>query len=268
MWTRGELKNNAKQMLRKFYWAAFLTVLAAAILGGYGGSGAPGFSFSFNSANMEHIRDGWSSSLHNGGMNFQDYWPAITGAFAAIMAVLAAVILIVSAIAIAYQIFVTGPLQVGKSRYFLEARQDRSEIANLFYSFRSGRYMNAVKALAWRMLFTALWTLLFIIPGIVKSYAYSMIPYIMADNPGMSYRRAMILSMEMTRGQKWDIFVLDLSFIGWGLLGMLACGIGVLFLQPYISATKAELYVTLKRKAIESSLAPAGEFGEAVVPAV
>jgi uncharacterized membrane protein len=268
MWTRGELKGKAKQTLRKYYWWAFLATLTAAILGGYGGSGAPGFSFSFNNANMEQIRNGWASSLHNGSMNFPDYWPAIAGALAALVAILAIVALIAAAISIVYQIFVAGPLAVGKSRFFLEARQDRAEIANLFYSFRSGRYMSAVKALAWRLLFTFLWTLLFIIPGIVKSYAYSMIPYIMADNPCMDYKRAMRLSMDMTRGQKWDIFVLDLSFIGWGLLGMLACGVGVLFLLPYINATKAELYVTLKRKALDSGLVPAGELGEATVPAV
>lgn len=109
-------------------------------------------------------------------------------------------------------------------------------------------------------LFTALWSLLFIIPGIVKSLAWSQVPYLLAENPGMSGKRARELSDQMTMGHKWDLFVLGLSFIGWNLLGALACGVGVLFVAPYVQATYAEAYAFLRAQALEKGLALPGEF--------
>lgn len=99
-----------------------------------------------------------------------------------------------------------------------------------------------------------LWTLLLIIPGIIKSYAYRMVPYILADNPEISHKRAIEISNAMTYGQKFDIFVLDLSFIGWYILGALALGIGVLFVNPYVNATEAELYLVLRQEAIDTGI--------------
>jgi len=104
----------------------------------------------------------------------------------------------------------------------------------------------------WRLFLNFLWFLLLIIPGIVALYAYRMVPYILADNPNIGYKRAVQLSVEMTRGHKFHIFGMDLSFIGWLLLGLIAFGVGVLFVLPYINATNAELYAVLKQNAISS----------------
>jgi uncharacterized membrane protein len=263
MWVRADLKERAKSVLRKYYWVAFLVTLVASILGGTQGGGAPNLSYRFNSGDFH------STDWNFGNWNFQN-----GDAFAVLMGVLfgtmvvSSIFLVAFAFVFAFKIFVGGPIEIGMDRYFLEARQDKSDFVNLFQTFKAGRYVNAVKAIAWRELFTFLWTLLLIIPGIVKGYAYSMIPYIMADNPGMEYQRAMKLSMAMTNGQKWDIFVLDLSFLGWALLGMLACCIGVIFLQPYIYATKAELYVALRQRALDSGLCTAEEVGQQTVTAV
>lgn len=95
---------------------------------------------------------------------------------------------------------------------------------------------------------TLLWLFLFIVPGVVKAYEYSMIPYLLAENPNLSASEAFSLSKQMTTGQKMDLFVLDLSFIGWGFLGLICCGIGLLFVQPYPEATKAEVYLILKQQ--------------------
>ena len=76
-------------------------------------------------------------------------------------------------------------------------------------------------------------------PGIIKSYAYRMVPYILADNPKMDAMEAIALSRKMMDGQKWNTFVLDLSFLGWYLLGILALGIGTLFVHPYKFSTDA-----------------------------
>lgn len=97
-----------------------------------------------------------------------------------------------------------------------------------------------------------LWSLLLIIPGIIKAYAYRMVPYILADNPNIGVNEAITLSNEMTRGHKFDMFVLDLSFIGWYILGSIALGIGVLFVMPYENATNAELYLVLRKEALRN----------------
>jgi len=91
------------------------------------------------------------------------------------------------------------------------------------------------------------WSLLFIIPGIVKSYSYRMVPYILAENDEISGKEAIELSMQMMNGHKWNTFVLDLSFLGWQILSAFTLGIlSVFYVAPYIHATDAELYKTLR----------------------
>jgi uncharacterized membrane protein len=98
-----------------------------------------------------------------------------------------------------------------------------------------------------RDLYLTLWTCLFFIPGIVKSYSYRMVPYILAENPELSAREAITLSRKMMYGHKWSTFVLDLSFIGWQLLSGITMGlVGVFYTNPYVAATDAELYRTLR----------------------
>lgn len=262
MWTRGELKEKAKQTLRKTYWAAFLVTFLAAVLTGWGGAGMPGVSYKFGSGdhhwgynyNYNYFNDGFRGDFFS-----HDFLPWIAGVVAAAVAMLAAIALIAFAVGTAYRIFLEGPLEIGKRRFFLEAREGRTDAANLLFSFGRGKYLNGVKAMAWRLLFISLWSLLFIVPGIVKSYSYSMIPYLMTENPGMRYDRAMKLSMAMTKGRKWSIFVLDLSFLGWYLLGAICCGVGVLFVRPYFCAAKAEMYVALRRRALDMGLCESEE---------
>jgi uncharacterized membrane protein len=114
--------------------------------------------------------------------------------------------------------------------------------------------MGIIKTMLLSKIFIFLWSLLLIIPGIIKSYAYRMVPYILADNPNIGAEKAIELSNEMTRGHKFDMFVLDLSFIGWYLLGTLALGIGVFLVMPYDNATNAELYLVLRNDAIKNNL--------------
>lgn len=90
-----------------------------------------------------------------------------------------------------------------------------------------------------------LWTLLLIIPGIVKSYEYRLVPYILSEEPYLPSDEVISKSRDMTDGHKWDMFVLDLSFLGWHLLGYLFFGIGSIFVHPYEQATYAKLYDTL-----------------------
>ena len=97
-----------------------------------------------------------------------------------------------------------------------------------------------------RDLFTFLWTLLFIIPGIIKSYEYKMVPYLLAEYPDMDRKEVFARSRDMMYGQKWNTFVLDLSFIPWNILSTITFGlVGLFYVSPYQDATYAELYDTL-----------------------
>ena len=108
-------------------------------------------------------------------------------------------------------------------------------------------------------IFILLWSLLFIIPGIIASFSYAMAPYILYENPGMRPKEAIKASKELMHGNKWRLFCLELSFIGWGLLSALTLGIGILFLRPYIEAAGAAFYKDIK-SASQSKEAVYGEY--------
>lgn len=96
-----------------------------------------------------------------------------------------------------------------------------------------------------QMVYTYLWTLLLIIPGVIKSYSYAMTPYILRDNPELENNAAIEKSMELMQGNKMRLFLLDLSFIGWYFLGMLAFGVGMLWAASYNYTAKAAFYEDL-----------------------
>lgn len=139
-----------------------------------------------------------------------------------------------------------------RKRFFVLNKTENPTVGTIFDAFRSGHYVNVVLAMFLKNLFTSLWTLLFVIPGIVKHYEYLMIPYILAENPGMDRKEAFQISKRMMDGQKMETFILDLSFIGWILLSAITCGIvGIFYVNPYREATFAELYAFNKAKAYE-----------------
>lgn len=236
MWERNKLKQKAKEVLRTSYWKAFLVSI---ILVFVTGSGSPP-SFNFGSSNH---------SGATGSFNDVDW-----GVLAPFLVIGIIIFLVVLLFALAFRIFLCFPLEVGSMRYFKQVAENEANLNNLGFAFNKHRYWDILKSMLWRTFLNFLWFLLLIIPGIVKSYAYSLVPFILADNPNIGYRRAVDLSNRMTRGHKFRIFVLDLSFLGWILLGLLALFIGVLFVMPYIYATKAELYLALRQEALRNSL--------------
>ena len=153
---------------------------------------------------------------------------------------------VVMVIAFVMSAFLFNPLIVGAQRFFVVSHYRKAELGEMGFAF-SNRYMNIVKVMFLRNMYTFFWTLLFIIPGIIKAYEYRMIPYILAENPGIDSREAFAMSRQMMDGNKWDAFVLDLSFLGWNILSVFTCGIlSVFYVNPYIYMTDAELYVALK----------------------
>ena len=109
--------------------------------------------------------------------------------------------------------------------------------------------MRNVGSMLVRDIFICLWSMLFIVPGLIKSYSYRMVPYILAENPDMKAVDAITRSREIMDGNKRKSFVLDLSFIGWILLSVITFGIvGVFYVYPYVYQTDAELYTAIKNK--------------------
>ncbi len=146
-------------------------------------------------------------------------------------------------------LIITGPLLFGVYRITVNLVKGKNEvdIGELFSGFNEN-FAQSLLVHLMMSLFTFLWSLLFIIPGIVKSYSYAMAPYILQDNPTKDWRECMDESKAMMSGNKWQLFCLDFSFVGWMLLGMLCCGIGVLFVYPYQLTAHANFYMALKAK--------------------
>lgn len=154
--------------------------------------------------------------------------------------------LIVFALGLVLYAFIFNPLQAGCRGFFTANLNRPAEVREITSPFDRG-YVNCVKAMILRDVFIFLWTLLLIVPGIVKSYEYRMIPYLVAENPNMTWKEAFAESRQLMHGNKWKAFVLDLSFIGWAILSALTLGLlGIFYVSPYYSATSAALYEELK----------------------
>ncbi len=143
-------------------------------------------------------------------------------------------------------LIITGPLTVSLCGSFVAqtryAREMRVE--DLIVAFKrdfGGCFLLALM----QAIFIFLWSLLFIIPGIVKSYSYAMCMYIKADHPDYDWKTCLDASRQLMKGNKWRLFVLDLSFIGWYIVGAIILGVGTLWVTPYHQATKAQFYDAL-----------------------
>ena len=237
MWIRSELKERAKRVLTNSYLKSLLVSFILVLVGASGGGGSSGGGAGGRGGIQNAIR-----SNGFGGIGPDIYIPLF------VVAGIAFIVLI------AFRIFIGYAVEVGGRRFFKQASHNDIDLAHLGYSFQGDRYGDIVKTMLYKGVLNFLWYLLLIIPGIIKSYAYSMVPYILSDNPNIGYSRAVELSNQMTDGEKFDIFVLDLSFIGWYILGALLFGIGVFFVNPYVDATKAELYYVLRQKALGKGL--------------
>ena len=152
-----------------------------------------------------------------------------------------------------------GTVELGYAKFLLK-QYDRKQLqfSDLFSQFERFGTGFAQKFL--RTLFIVLWSLLFIIPGIVKGLSYAMTPFILEEHPEMTASQAIKASMQLMDGHKMDLFILGLSFIGWSLLACLTMGIGFLFLNPYMNAAYAAFYRDISRKQEAGSYVPPVEF--------
>ncbi len=235
-------KSKAREVLKRSYWTSFFALLILGIL----------------------------SSVYMLG----SYLPITAMYVTTIKTISLTILFLVSSLV--YTLLVGYPLQVGEKRFLMLNRYYRADLKEIFSGFRAGKFFNRIKVLFLRDLFCFLWllpaaalevflliqfkttpqrlvnlvALLPAIPAFIKMYSYFMIPYILAGNSAITAKRAFEISVQTMKGEKFNLFTLRISFIGWYYLSNLLCGIGVLFLNPYIKAAEAEFYDTLRQKAI------------------
>ena len=261
-WNRGELKGRSKAVLHMHYWrVVFMTVLLSLFIGSgsiVSGALQPILNEIRLDSEIFPDRDR-SVSIHNvdgaagsGILGLGDqvftgkyYYGGV--AFFAIVVVAAIVLsFIVAVSAVAVEIFVVNPLYVGIMRFYVRSFDTKPQYKEFFYAFENN-YKNVTGIMFLRDLYTILWALLLIVPGIVKSYEYYMVPYLVAENPAIETKDAFAYSRMMMKGQKWKTFVLDLSFLGWRILSAMTFGVlGIFFVEPYSRLTSAALYRRLR----------------------
>jgi uncharacterized membrane protein len=230
-WTRAELKKNGRFCMNRSYWKCLLTALILTIsIAGFGYFG------------------GVSSRMDAGGADFLPWHGlGLSSVFPwSLTAAIAVGAVALSLIGLAIRIALLQPLEVNCRRVLIINRVQNPDLSGLGYTFSNG-YGNVVKTQFLRYLFTFLWTCLLIVPGIIKTYEYRMIPFILAENPEIDSKEAFRLSRTMMDGEKWKTFVLDLSFLGWHILSLFTVGLlDLLYTNPYEACTNTELYTMLK----------------------
>ncbi len=244
MWTREQLKTRGKAAFLRNYWICVVAALILALLVGNGTS-----STGNSNNNNENSTSNFSISLNSfDAESFVEGFTPLAPVRFIFSVFSGVVVLIVGLMFILIRIFVLAPFEVGGARFFIENSMEKAGLGNMLFGFQNGYYGKNVWTLFLKNLYTFLWTLLLIVPGIVKSYEYRMVPYLLADCPELSTEEAFRISREMMDGEKMNAFILDLSFIGWSLLSSITCGIaGIFYVNPYQNATNAELFLVLKQ---------------------
>ena len=244
-WTRRELKETAKKCLSANYWKLVLvSLIVMLVFGGSSGGSSSGSSAATGAGATEAAGSAIEINPSINGFSADKIESIVGTAIAGVILVL--ILLVIIAVMILVYIYVVNPLQVGCSRFFIRSLHDKAEVREIAYGYDHG-YRNVVKTLFKQDLRIFLWSLLLIIPGIIKSYEYRMIPYLLAENPELATDDAFAQSKAMMTGNKWKTFVLDLSFLGWDILSLLTAGIlGVFYVNPYRNMTFAALYEKLR----------------------
>ncbi len=239
MWNRVGLKEDSKTLQRLNYWPFVLVAFIHAVVGG---------GVASRSGRASALGD-WKYLISDDNYGYDSYGMLreLVSFILPFLGVALITMFGMWAVMVVLNIFVLSPIEVGCKRYMTMARSVKPEYNEMIFVFRNC-YGNVVKTMFLRNLYTFLWTLLFVIPGIVKMYEYRMIPYLMAEYPDMASDEAFRISREMMMGNKWEAFVLDLSFLGWDLLSALTFGLmGVFYSAPYQMLTNSALYLTLKK---------------------
>ena len=265
MWSRKDLKKKARILIKSNYWRSVsVCFLIAMLTASYPISRSLFLNYfsdkiqtktalilpvfisaeSFSSAFLDFIPDNFIAAafLHT-VQNYLKRPDFIVTSFLTLGVIFS----------LLYKFFVSNLLIVGEKRFFVESyNYEDTNISKIFFLYKLRYLANPSWVMFCYTLFQKLWDLT-IIGGIIKHYEYSMIPYILAENPKISQKNAFFLSKQLTKGNKWRLFLLDCSFLGWELLSLFTLGIlDILYVRPYKMNCKASLYLFLRRNYVLS----------------
>lgn len=229
----SEIKQRAKNALDGKWGIAIIGTLIASIFGA-DSSGSVNFNLNFDEMDFGAFEDAELEMISQEIVAFiEQYWPILLASiagFAALGFIMSIVMFCLGSI-----------VRIGYRKFNLDIIDGKkATIGTLFSYFK--HWKNAILANMLSTLYIFLWSLLCVIPGIIAGYKYAMVPFILAENPNMEPNDALNHSKLLMDGHKMDLFLLYLSFIGWHLLCILTCGIGYIWLTPYINASVAEFY--------------------------
>lgn len=266
MWDRVQLKERAKLVLGKdLFGKKWLTSALATLLNTLVTTAAAGLAMLPAIIVYVIVFFSMTGVVSLGSMYSEYYNTASFGSFLVMTLLYSILLIVMFAIVFVVNVFVTAPLNIGFNRYFLALRDpydnEPPSVGLVFSCFKKGRYMQAVKGWGVTLLLIQLWLLIPYVGSIIyiiKYYEYFYVPFIMADNPDIDRKFATAVSSQMTSGEKGKIFVMQLSFLGWELLGSLIVVLNIpvmlMWVTPYIQASYANLYDFAKRRAIGTGL--------------
>ncbi len=239
-WSRKKMKEIGKTRMKANYWKAVLAAMIISFVVGSAGAvnnGAAGSDSSVEQTEIQRVTEisNQISEMNATGIAFLMIWTFFGVSF-------------VFGIVIVIDVFLMNPLEIGCRRFFYLNLVENADIKEIGYVFDKS-YKNSVKIMFFMDLKVTLWTCLFIIPGIIKSYEYRLIPYLLAENTAIDQKEAFEKSRAMMRGNKWRAFVLDLSFIFWHLISVLTLGlVGIFYSNPYKCSADAAFYQAMKEE--------------------
>lgn len=232
----ADFRRRAREALKGNWFIAVIAGFIASLLGGVTSTGG-GYSSSSSSSSDSGSTGSGSTTEFEVALEeiFGD--PEFVTMFLTIFGI---IMIVASVFSIIYMI-IGGAVGIGYSKFNLDLMDgNEARVGTLFDYF--GDWKKGFMARLLQSVYIFLWSLLFVIPGIMASYSYVMVHYVMAENPELTAREALRESKEIMRGNRWRLFCMLLSFIGWDLLGILTLGIGYLWINPYREAAIAAFY--------------------------
>ena len=227
-----DLKQAGKNLFKKNYWHSVLIAFFMMLTASSGGS----ISLPTNTSDTSDL----SNFDFSMSQNFFFSSPVIIGVGVGAVAL----------IILSYLVFTS--LRCGGIRYFLKSRKNQPvELKEVAENLKDKTFLNIAKVTFFRDLKIFLWTMLFIVPGIIKSFEYWAIDYILAVRPDIDSKEAHRLSKILMDGNKWECFVLGFSFLGWNLLSLFTFGLlSIFYVNPYMQATYVEFFADLRLQAL------------------
>ncbi len=236
---RGKALFGGNDLFKGKYWQSVIVTLF--MLFSFGNFVGPKFEFNFEPQSVSDV----IASYKDATIATENFLDIFAGG-------MSLAVILSSIFSLLLSVLIICTFKAGGIRYFLKSRKNNpTDFKEVFQNFKDKTFLNIGKISFCKFGFTYLWSLLFVIPGIIKSYEYWAIDYIVATRPDIERQEVFKLSKALMDGHKWDLFVLQLSFFGWNILNGFTSGIlGIFYVSPYQQATYVEFFSDIRLEAM------------------